>query len=76
MENTQIRHRYATAAVRALALGAAAVGALAIGTAAVGAFALGVFNIRRLRRVEGKLKELHVGRLTIDELEIKSKRES
>jgi hypothetical protein len=66
------------AAFRALALGAGAVGALAIGalavgSAAIGALAIGALTIRRLRLLEAaRLKELHIDRLTIGELEIQS----
>ncbi len=74
MANTQLR----MAAFRALALGAGAVGAVALGalavaSAAVGALAIGALTIRKLRLLEtARLKEIHIDRLIISELEIRS----
>jgi hypothetical protein len=71
MEHTQIKPNAPTSSVRfgALAVGAAAVGALAIGAVAVGVVAISRLTIRRLRLDGGYVKELHIERLTIGDLQ-------
>jgi hypothetical protein len=70
MTETQIK-RYSSFA--ALAIGATAVGALAVGAAAIGALAIGALTIKRLS-LKGRVKELHIDRLTVGELDLRSKR--
>jgi hypothetical protein len=52
-------------AIATLAMGAMALGAMAVGTIAIGRLAIGNLVLKR-----GRARELHIGRMQIDELMI------
>ena len=62
-----------TLAQCAVSTGAVAVGAVAFGATAIGALAIGVLAIRRLGVLEARFKNLHIERLTIGELDVRSR---
>jgi uncharacterized membrane protein len=60
-----MQHAGGAATLGALAMGAMALGAMAVGTVAVGRLAIGSLALKR-----GRARDLHIGRLQIDELMI------
>jgi hypothetical protein len=57
-------------ALGARAIGAGATGALALGCIAIGSIAIGAFYLGRLSVKKATFNDMHIGKLTIDDLEI------
>lgn len=62
-----------TIAIGSMALGALAVGAAAVGAVAIGRMAIGHLRLGRTRLRTGKIDELWIARLVIEELRVDRK---
>ena len=58
-------------AVVGLAVTGVAIGAMAIGALAIGALAIGALGINHLGKGTGRIEELSIGKLSVDELIVK-----
>ena len=63
------------AAIVGMAMVGRAVGAMAVGEMAIGALAIGALRINALSMRTGRIEELSIGKLTVDELVIKKREE-